>query len=206
VVYNMACFYATHGQLGKAAELLPEALRLAPQLKEWSMSDPDLAALHPQRVAPFYSGWEGYQQRMAEALSPLSSEQLAQSAAPHLRSVNLIARHVIGARARWLRHTLGEGGDELEALGTWDDTDQPQRSAAELVEGLGRTWDVIAAALARWTASDLEVSFPNTNPYPGEPEAFSRQWVIWHLIEHDLHHGGEISLILGMHGQVGIEL
>jgi hypothetical protein len=21
----------------------------------------------------------------------------------------------------------------------------------------------------------------------------SRQWVIWHVIEHDLHHGGELS-------------
>jgi uncharacterized damage-inducible protein DinB len=24
--------------------------------------------------------------------------------------------------------------------------------------------------------------------------------VIWHLMEHDLHHGGEISQILGSHG------
>lgn len=206
VLYNLVCFYATHGQVEKAAGMLPEALRLAPQLREWSRSDPDLAALRPQPVAPLYSGWDGYQQRMMQALAPLSSEQLAWSAAPHLRSVDLIARHVIGARARWLRHTLREGGDELEMLGAWDDDDQPDRPAAELVEGLGRTWDVIAAALARWTASDLAVSFPNTNPLPDEPEAFSRQWIIWHLIEHDLHHGGEISLVLGMHGLVGIEL
>ena len=161
---------------------------------------------HGQVAAPFYSGWEGYQQRMVRALAPLSLEQLAWAAAPHLRSVNLIVRHVIGARARWLRHVLGEGGDEVEILGAWDDDDQPQRSAAELVEGLGQTWDVIAAALARWTVPDLEVSFPNADPDPGDPEAFSRQWVIWHLIEHDLHHGGEISLVLGMHGLTGIEL
>ena len=206
VLYHLASFYATHGLLEKAAEMLPEALRLAPRLEEWFRSDPDLAALRPQSVAPFYSGWEGYQQRMVQALAPLSSEQLARSAAPHLRSVGLIARHVVGARARWLRHVLGEGGDELETLGTWDDDDQPQRSAAELVEGFGRTWDVIAAALARWRVPDLEVSFPNTDPDPGDPGAFSRQWVIWHLIEHDLHHGGEISLVLGMHGLAGIEM
>jgi uncharacterized damage-inducible protein DinB len=24
--------------------------------------------------------------------------------------------------------------------------------------------------------------------------------VVWHVLEHDLHHGGEISLTLGMHG------
>jgi uncharacterized damage-inducible protein DinB len=206
VLYNLVCFYATHGQLEKAAGLLPEALRLAPQLETWSRIDPDLMALRPQPVASFYSGWEGYQQRLMQALAPLSAEQLAGTAAPHLRSVNLIARHIVGARARWLRHTLGEGGDELETLGAWDDDDQPPRSATELVEGLGRTWDVIAAALARWTASDLTASFPNTNPLPGEPEAFSRQWIIWHLIEHDLHHGGEISLVLGMHGLIGVEL
>jgi len=29
---------------------------------------------------------------------------------------------------------------------------------------------------------------------------FSRAWVIYHLVEHDLHHGGEVSLTLGMHG------
>ncbi len=40
--------------------------------------------------------------------------------------------------------------------------------------------------------------------YPGEPPEeparITRPWVIWHLIEHDLHHGGEVSLTLGTHG------
>lgn len=40
----------------------------------------------------------------------------------------------------------------------------------------------------------------------GEEETFTRQWVIWHLLEHDLHHGGEISFVLGMHDLVAIDL
>jgi uncharacterized damage-inducible protein DinB len=28
----------------------------------------------------------------------------------------------------------------------------------------------------------------------------SRAWVVWHVMEHDLHHGGELSLTLGLHG------
>jgi uncharacterized damage-inducible protein DinB len=205
VLYNLACFYATHAQLEKAAVALPEALRLAPHLREWSKSDPDLLLLRP--VASYYRGWDGYQRQMERALAPLSLEQLATtSAAENLRSVGLIARHIVGARARWLHHTLGERGEDLESLGLWDDSDQPERSAAELIDGLRRTGEVIAAGLERWTAGDLETSFPNTNREPGEPEAYSRQWVMWHLIEHDLHHGGEISLVLGMHGLAGIEL
>ena len=34
----------------------------------------------------------------------------------------------------------------------------------------------------------------------GQVETFTRAWVVWHLIEHDLHHGGEISQILGTNG------
>ncbi len=30
--------------------------------------------------------------------------------------------------------------------------------------------------------------------YNGEDQTYTRQWVIWHLIEHDLHHGGELPL------------
>jgi hypothetical protein len=29
---------------------------------------------------------------------------------------------------------------------------------------------------------------------------------VWHVLEHDLHHGGEISLILGSNGLPGLDL
>ena len=44
-LYNLACFYALQHQAEQAAPRLQEALRLAPDLAEWSKSDPDLAAL-----------------------------------------------------------------------------------------------------------------------------------------------------------------
>jgi tetratricopeptide (TPR) repeat protein len=44
-LYNLACFYATTGQTSQALNLLPEALRLQPDLVEWSKEDPDFASL-----------------------------------------------------------------------------------------------------------------------------------------------------------------
>ena len=44
-LYNLACFYATTGQPDKALPLLPEALRLRPDLVEWSKEDSDLDTL-----------------------------------------------------------------------------------------------------------------------------------------------------------------
>ena len=49
------------------------------------------------------------------------------------------------------------------------------------------------------TPADWQQTYPGDDD-DSEPAIITRQWVIWHLIEHDLHHGGEISLTLGMHG------
>jgi uncharacterized damage-inducible protein DinB len=59
-------------------------------------------------------------------------------------------------------------------------------------------------AIARWTAEEWEKTWPGEDD--SEPEVITRQWVIWHLIEHDVHHGGEISIVLGAHGLPGIQL
>jgi uncharacterized damage-inducible protein DinB len=152
--------------------------------------DPTLAAFAPE--------WEQYQGLLIKALALLSSEQLALRAAPNLRSIGEIATHVVGARARWLHRFLGEGGDELAELSTWDRPNMPVRTAAELVSGLESTWRVLQGALGRWSEADLAEEVERTQA--GETEKLTRRWVIWHLIEHDLHHGGEISFSLGMHG------
>jgi uncharacterized damage-inducible protein DinB len=156
-------------------------------------------------VAPFYQGWDVYQQHLMTAIAPLTIEQLALRAAPNLRSIDIIVRHVIGARARWLYLVLKEGGEELVSLGRWDRPSQPTRTATELVSGLETTWKVIQNGLQRWTVADLEEILHDTDDN-GEDETFTRQWVIWHLIEHDIHHGGEISFSLGMHGIKAIDL
>jgi uncharacterized damage-inducible protein DinB len=153
-----------------------------------------------------YRGWETYHDHLIEAISPLTTEQLSYRTEGSLRSIEEICRHIIGARARWCTQALGLDGDPLEALGHWDAADAPERSAAELVEGLRASWTALWAALGSWSVTDLAYTIPNTDRDPGEPENFTRQWVVWHLIEHDVHHGGEVSLILGSHGLSGLDI
>jgi len=158
-----------------------------------------------QGLAPaVFDGWRAYQEALTKMLAPLDSDQLALRAAPNLRSVGAIATHIIGARARWFYLLMGEGGDEFEALGGWDRRGARARSADELVRGLEATWTGMQEAIARWSPEDWEKSWPGEDE--SEPEIITRQWVIWHLIEHDLHHGGEISITLGAHKVRGLEL
>ena len=157
-------------------------------------------------LAPFYKGWDVYQQHLVTAIAPLSSEQLALRPAPHLWSVSILAAHIISARVWWFHLWMGEGDTRLAPLEKWDEPEAPVRSADELVAGLKSTWDMMQSALAHLTSADLERLFQDPDDRADRGRELSGQWIIWHVIEHDLHHGGELSLILGMHGIPAIDL
>jgi uncharacterized damage-inducible protein DinB len=166
-------------------------------------------------LTTFYTFWKEYQDHMRDALAPLTAEQLALPAGPGLRSIGETALHIVGCRVYWLTGFLGEdGGPEMQvyakwnevALGSpyaaWDDVAQSLNgttpSGADLAAGLDRTWRFLAACLSRWSPSEMRGTFPDE--WNGTPVDVSRAWVVWHILEHDLHHGGEISLNLGIHG------
>jgi uncharacterized damage-inducible protein DinB len=149
-------------------------------------------------LTTIYKGWEDYQGHLIKAIAPLTPDQLELRAAPHLRSIGELAVHMVRTRASWFHRAIGEGSDETAPLLQWQDSDAPARTAAELVSGLEATWRLIQSSLARWTPDDLAQPFQRERS--GQEYTLTRQWIIWHLIEHDLHHGGEISYSLGMHG------
>ncbi len=149
-------------------------------------------------------GWENYNRLLSEALAPLSEEQLDLRPAPNLRSVRELAMHIVGTRAGWYHRMLHEGGDEIEALANWG-RDGQQRGASEIVAGLDTTWRLMSESIARWTPEERAASMTVTR-YSGQTQTLSRAWVVWHVIEHDLHHGGELGYTLGMHGVAAPEI
>jgi uncharacterized damage-inducible protein DinB len=144
-------------------------------------------------LAAFYKGWDDYQVLLIKAIAPLSPDQLALQVAPQLRSIGEIAAHIISARVWWFHNIMGEGSADIASMVSWDDDGAPSRTATELVSGLESTWLMIQNALERLTPADLEQRFQRRET------TVSRQWIIWHIIEHDLHHGGELSYSLGIH-------
>jgi uncharacterized damage-inducible protein DinB len=171
-------------------------------------------------LVPFVEGWAGYQRLLVEAIRPLTVEQLSSKTASFQWAVWQLAAHMAGSRAYWFHDVLGEGDAAvrdmfrvesttvpdlpLEDAG-WEDDERRPRTASELTEAFERTWSIIDGCLGRWTADDLELEFSRTRR-TGEVQTFTRGWVVWHLIEHDLHHGGEISQILGTNGLPAPEL
>jgi uncharacterized damage-inducible protein DinB len=148
----------------------------------------------------FYRSWKEYQDTLEQAIAPLTAEQLALRAAPGLRSVGEIVAHIISSRVHWFGDFLGERSTMpgIESPNTRAMRDAPPRTAGELVEGLDTSWRFMADLLNRWDSADMQHTFPfDANGYHYDN---SRSWVTWHILEHDLHHGGEISITLGMYG------
>jgi uncharacterized damage-inducible protein DinB len=159
-------------------------------------------------AADWYGHWGDYQRLLAGAIAPLDAEQLSIQAAPHLWTVRMLVSHLVAARAWWFHSWMGEGGPEFGAIKDFDeDEESGSWDAARLVGGLETTWALIESCLRKWKAADLDQEFQRPAPNAaGQRPLRDRRYIIWHVAEHDLHHGGEISFSLGMRGVRGIEL
>jgi uncharacterized damage-inducible protein DinB len=162
----------------------------------------------PANLLDFFSGWENYNDLLIDALTPLDEEQLSWSPSPTMWPVRRLANHIVAARAWWFGGWMGEDAETLTPLIDYDDEpDADARDAATVCEALRVSWASLATSLRNWTEDDLEEEFQRPRPNQrGERPSRSRRYIVWHVAEHDLHHGGEISLILGMHGGQGLDL
>ena len=145
--------------------------------------------------------WRDYQGLLERAIAPLTADQLTLRLGTQ-RSAGEIIAHMVAVRAWYLHGVMGEGGPDIAALIDWDKPDAPLRSSAELLSGFEQTWQLMTACIARWTPTDMQDMFFIN--WRGRDE--SRGWVLWHILEHEIHHGGELSFTLGSFGLAGVDV
>jgi uncharacterized damage-inducible protein DinB len=161
-----------------------------------------------QQIRPtekvIYENWRVYHEKLRACIAPLTQEHLLLQPARHMWPLGQIVQHIISVRAGWFSATLQDADAAMHAYMGWGQWDSSTRSAEELVRGLDETWAFIETRLQRWTPADYAKTFPDEAD--GQVYEVSRSWVVSHVLEHDLHHGGEVSLILGMHGLRALDL
>ena len=157
-----------------------------------------------------YEGWDGYRQSIIQAVTPLTAAQLAWRPAAHLRSVGELVRHIALGPIEWFARMDAPGSHELASqINTWEQDSHGNRyivesalditdQAARLARWLEASRNMIQQTLQTWTVADLEQTYRHV--WRGEVYAISRQWTIWRMMAHDIHHGGELALMLGTQG------
>jgi uncharacterized damage-inducible protein DinB len=93
---------------------------------------------------------------------------------------------------RW--HTDDDGTRRVE------EESVPCDDAALLAEWLALSWQPIQRVLEEWTVDDL------FHTYPLAEYVVSRQWTIWRIMSHDIHHGGQMASMLALQGIDAFEL
>jgi uncharacterized damage-inducible protein DinB len=163
-----------------------------------------------------FEGWDGYHQSLVNAVNPLSPEQLNWRPAEKFFTVGELVRHISLGRLTWLlRMGAPESVEVANQISDWQRdsdgnrniveesiaiTDQP----IELVRWLDITWQIIENLFSEWRIADLWRTYQHT--WNGKVYCVSRQWTIWRVMNHDIHHGGELSLMLGLQGIEAFEL
>ncbi len=163
-----------------------------------------------------YQGWDGYQTSLVKAIASLTHEQLQWRPASHLRSVGELARHVSLGRVAWfVRMNAPKSAELASQITEWEQDRHGNRyvienaiaitdNASDLVRWLENTWEMIEETLKSWTVADLTQTYKHT--WRNQIYAISRQWTLWRIMAHDIHHGGELAALLGMQGIAAPEL
>ena len=167
-------------------------------------------------LAIVFEGWLGYRQSIIHAVTPLTPEQLRWRPAAHLRSVGELVRHIALGPVSWFLWMGAPGSQELAGrITAWEVDAHGNRyvieaaldianQAGELAEWLAASGKMITDTLRAWTVADLQQTYRHT--WNGNTYAISRQWTLWRILAHDLHHGGELAMLLGMQGLENFEL
>jgi hypothetical protein len=78
----------------------------------------------------------------------------------------------------------------------WDDSDDPPRTASEIVAGLDLMWRFIVACIMSGSATDVLLV----------GEEVSAVQLVWGILDDDLPHAGQLSLLLRASGLPGVDI
>jgi uncharacterized damage-inducible protein DinB len=137
-----------------------------------------------------FGHWETVRQGLVQALSTLTDEQLDFAPREGMWSLSAVARHIAHAEEAWFRHWM-VGKHEGPPQYTAEDYPTVESIKGLLAEVHART----EAYLETLDSADLDQPFET---FWGQKGPIS--WVIWHVLEHEIHHRGEIYLMMGLVG------
>jgi uncharacterized damage-inducible protein DinB len=139
----------------------------------------------------WFGHWAVVREGLLRSLDELVDEQLAFVPRQGMWSLGTVARHIANAEEGWFRYAVTRELAEWPA--EYSAADYP---TVDAVKGL--LSQVHVRTLAFVEAVDVtDLDRTHEMPWGGQ---LSLRWVIWHVLEHEIHHRGEIYLMLGLMG------
>lgn len=148
------------------------------------------------KLSDLFSTWNQIHADTLSVIAKFSDDELTYVAYPGGMTVGRIALHIADAEEGWFRTIATEVRPSWPADYTLENYPTQKAIQSLLAEVHTRT----NAFLASLTIDDLDSVVDS--PWG----SFSLHFIIRHVIEHEIHHRGELSLILGILGREGLDV
>jgi uncharacterized damage-inducible protein DinB len=147
-------------------------------------------------AADEFGHWRAISRDFLSLLDRLADDQLDFVPREGLWSLGTVVRHVAEAEDGWFRHVV------LHELPHW-----PEYAAGDhaTVASLKALLTDVHARTERYLAS-LDAADLDRRIVAPWGEEMTLRWIVWHVLEHEVHHRAEISLMFGLMGMEGLEV
>ncbi len=154
--------------------------------------------LPPTRLDQLFAHWSQVRRGLIETIDAFNPEDLSYVPFPSSWSAGEIMLHIANAESGWFQYVVARQLKEWPEDYSLESWPTPESIKTLLAEVHART----DGYLASFSMADLNRNV--TLPWNGN--TLTLGWIIWHIIEHEIHHRGELSMILGLLGRKGLDV
>ena len=147
-------------------------------------------------LSEIFSHWNHVHTDTLSVLDKFTEDELSYVAYSGGMTVGRIVLHIADDKDGWLHRIF-----------TQERADWPENYTLENYASKGEIAALLTAVHTRifdrlqdLTEADLDIQVDS--PWGN----FSLRFILWHILEHEVHHRGELSLILGLLGREGLEM
>jgi uncharacterized damage-inducible protein DinB len=150
------------------------------------------------KPSQIFSHWKQVRKDLLETIDKFTQEELHYKPFETCHPAGRIMLHIADAEEGWFRYFVARQREAWPQDYTLEHYPTQADIKALLTEVHART----EAYLESLTEDDLERQIE----LRGHDSSLPLGWIIWHVLEHEIHHRGELSLILGMLGKEGLDV
>jgi len=148
------------------------------------------------KLSEMFSHWGQVRADLIKTLDTFQTAELAYVPFEGSWSVGQIALHIADCEDNWLHGVVGA---EIQPWIFYDIADYPTHE--EIKRLLGKARERTVNLLAKFTLEDFDRRYELP-----QGQTLPLGWIIWHVLEHEIHHRGELSFILGTLGREGLDV
>jgi uncharacterized damage-inducible protein DinB len=148
------------------------------------------------RLHKLFSHWDQIHKDTLAVIDRFNQAELTHTAYEGGWTVGQIALHIANAEEGWFRHIAARKLETWPSNHTLENYPTKEVIQALLAETHAKTMAYLETLTSDDLAAVIESEWGN----------FSIHFIVWHVIEHEIHHRGELSLILGLLGRDGLDV